>query len=132
MSELNRYYLQGIAPALLGFIIITIAVHLIDGSFYMLGFAWPYSYYTPGLSKKLEDRYGRFSFLNMSYSAHEYLFSKMPNQQWRPLVHLVAPVLFVGLLSLISFSTSFLWTFLGWLHFEVFFFMKKRKLELLK
>lgn len=126
MSQLNRYYLQGIAPALIIFIVVSFTVHFIDASFYMLGFVWPYSYYTPGLGDKLKNRYGRLSLLNLSYQAHDYLFEKIPNKKITPLVHLIVPVTFVALLSIIAFSLSFLWIFLGWAHFEVFHHVSQR------
>ena len=67
ISKLNRYYIYGILPAFIICAIITFYASFIDGSFFMLGFIWPYSYYTPGIEEKLINKYGRFSFLNISF-----------------------------------------------------------------
>jgi hypothetical protein len=122
-SQLNRYYLYGIVPAFIIFSVTLMMSDFINASFYMLGFVWPYSYYTPGLKEKLSKNYGNLSFLSMSFRAHEALFDKVPSLKLAPLVRLLAPLIFVSLLSLISFSYSFLWVWLGWLHFELFFLL---------
>lgn len=125
-SELNRYYLYGIFPALIIFFIITGVSGLIEAAFYMLGFVWPYSFYTPGLSDKLDQRNHRFSFLGLSKSIHLYLFTKITHHKMAPVVRLICPLFFVGCLSIISLSPIYLWTFVGWFLFEIFFLCNSR------
>tara|TARA_B110000908_G_C10126879_1_gene390305 strand:+ start:343 stop:741 length:399 start_codon:yes stop_codon:yes gene_type:complete len=125
-SKLNRYYFYGVFPALIVTLVMSQLLHFIDASFYILGFIWPYSYYTPGSREQILNGQKRFSFLGLSFQTHDFIFEKLPQKMLAPLVRLVCPLGFVLLLSLISFSYVYCWVLLGWLSFELFFFISNK------
>ncbi len=125
-NKLNHYYLFGVFPALTITLIISQAFHFIDASFYILGFIWPYSYYTPGSRDEILKGRNRFSFLGLSYQIHDFIFLKLPNKKLAPLVRLMCPVGFVILLSLISFSYVYSWVLFGWMSYELFHFINNK------
>lgn len=125
-NKLNRYYLFGILPALAVTLVVSQLFHFIDASFYILGFIWPYSYYTPVDREQILKGHKKFSFLGLSYQIHDFMFTKIPNQKLAPLVRLFCPVGFVALLSLISFSYVYSWVFIGWICFELFHFINHK------
>ena len=130
-KELFQYYLYGVFPALIIFAIVALAIHFMAASFFMLGFIWPYSYYTPGLKEKLSENPRKLSLLSMSYRGHDYLFNKVNNKKIHFCIRGFYPLIFVGALSLISFNNYYLWAVGGWLYFEAYFAalrIKKAKL----
>jgi hypothetical protein len=125
-NKLNRYYFFGIFPALVITLVISQLLHFIDASFYILGFIWPYSYYTPDNREVVLGGQKRYSFLGLSYQIHDFLFKKLPQKNIAPFVRLLCPLGFVSLLSVISFSYVYSWVFAGWISFEVFYFMNNK------
>ncbi|MCR9204239.1 MAG: hypothetical protein NXH75_06665, partial [Halobacteriovoraceae bacterium] len=129
-SKLHRYYLYGLLPAIIVWALISAFVNQIYAVFYLLGFTWPFMYYTPGFEEKANSRSYRFSFLGNLFKAQNSLFERLPENPapWMvSLLRLAIPLIFTGLLSIINPSFSPLWTIFGWGMFEGFAFLNKKK-----
>lgn len=129
-SKLQRYYLYGLLPAIVLWAIISAFVDQVYAIFFLIGFTWPFMYYTPGFEEKATSRSYRFSFLGNLFRAQNMLFERLPENPavWMTSVlRLVIPLGFTGLLSVLNPSFSPLWTILGWSVFELFAFLNKKK-----
>lgn len=128
-SKLRKYYLYGLLPAAVAWLIISFLIDQMYGVFFMLGYVWPYMYYTPGFEEKAMSRNYRFSLLGNLFKFQQYLFSMVPEKAktWmKPIARLAIPFLITGILSVLNPSWSPLWTILGWASFEGFCFLNKK------
>lgn len=128
-KKLQRYYTFGLLPILIVWALISIFVDPMFGIFFLIGYTWPYMYYTPGFEDKARSKSYRFSLLGNLFRFQEYIFSLLPSNPrfWmKPLARLVVPFLLSGVLSILNPSWSPLWTFMGWVVFEVFVFLDKK------
>ena len=62
-DKLVRYYKYGLIPILILWLILTFVTTPMSGAFYLMGFMWPYLYYTPGFEDKAQSKAYRYSFL---------------------------------------------------------------------
>lgn len=129
-TKLQRYYLYGLVPILICWLLLSIFFDQIYGVFFLLGYIWPYMYHTPGFAEKATSRPYRFSFLGNVFKFQNYVFSLLPKENppyWmKAFAHLIVPFLFTGVLSILKPNWSPLWTFLGWMTFEAFVFLNKK------
>lgn len=129
-SKLQKYYLYGLVPALIIWGLISAFVDQIYAIFFLIGFTWPFMYYTPGFEEKATSQTYRFSFLGNLFKAQRTLFQRLPENPpvWMTsMMRLVIPLLFTGALSILNPTFSPLWAILGWAVFEGFAFVNKKK-----
>ncbi len=125
----QKYYLYGLLPALVFWGLLTLFTDPVFGVFFMLGYSWPFMYYTPGFEEKALSRSYRFSFLGNLFRFQQYLFNLLPENPlfWmKPFARLMIPFLISGVLSIINPNWSPLFTILGWGCFEGFVFLNKK------
>ncbi len=99
------------------------------GIFFLIGYTWPYMYYTPGFEEKARSKSYRYSLLGNLFRFQEYIFGLLPETPpfWmRPLARFIVPFLISGALSILNPNWSPLWTFLGWIIFEAFVICDKK------
>ena len=128
-KKLQKYYLYGLMPVLVIWILLSLIVNQLYGVFFLLGYIWPYMYYTPGFAEKASSRSYRFSLLGNLFKFQSYIFTlvgEKPPVWMMPLARLVVPFSMTGVLSMINPNWSPLWTILGWSMFEVFVFCNKK------
>lgn len=126
----QKYYLYGLVPALIVWGLISVASDPVFGVFFMLGYSWPFMYYTPGFEEKALSRSYRFSFLGNLFRFQQYLFQLLPENPplWmKPFARLIVPFLITGVLSIINPTWSPLFTIMGWASFELFCFLNEKK-----
>ena len=62
-SRLHRYYLYGLLPTIIIASVIAIFATQFEAFLYLVGFTWPYLYYTPGFEEKATSATYRFALL---------------------------------------------------------------------
>lgn len=130
MNKLTKYYCYGIIPSFLIFIVIALSTEAMYGVFFLIGFFWPYMYYTPGFEEKALSKNYRFSFLGTLYRFQTQLFKVLPRDSLKmtmPIARFVIPFLFAGVINLLNPSFTSLWVVLGWLAFEMFMILDSKK-----
>lgn len=134
-DKLLKYYKFGLLPILILWLIITLLAEVMDGVFFLLGFMWPYLYYTPGFEEKARSDAYKYSFLGNIFKFQTWIFTLLGEEPKRWMIsfsRLIIPLLITGLVSALNPSWSPLWTLGGWLFFEVFAFVNdKKKLNLM-
>ena len=128
-KKIQKYYAYGLLPILVVWALISIFISHVYGVFFLIGYTWPYMYYTPGFEERAQSKSYRFSFLGNLFKFQTFIFGLIPENPpfWmRPLARLVVPFLISGLLSILNPDWSPLWTFFGWLTFEIFVFCNKK------
>lgn len=118
MSLLNRYYLYGLVPLFITcFILFLVSSSFEVALFFAIGFIWPYSFSTPGLREKLEDKEYRLSFLRLIYRYQYFLEKRLP--QPKALAQTLAPFLASSLLLFLHLSLFPLYVLAGSLFYEL-------------
>ena len=129
-DKLVRYYKYGLIPILILWLILTFVTTPMSGAFFLMGFMWPYLYYTPGFEDKAQSKAYRYSFLGNIFKFQSWIFSLMGNQPKRWMVsfaRLIIPLLLSGVIRILNPSWSPLWSILGWLTFEGFIWLNEKK-----
>ncbi len=129
-QELLRYYKYGLTPIFILWLLVTIFSDAMDGAFFLMGFMWPYLYYTPGFEEKAQSKAYRYSFLGNIFKFQTWIFSLIgptPKRSAVVMARLIVPVLFAGIVSVFNPSWSPLWSILGWAMFEGFAYLNEKK-----
>ena len=129
-AKLLRYYKFGLVPILVLWLIITLTFAVMDGVFFLLGFTWPYLYYTPGFEGKAKSDAYKYSFLGNIFKFQKWIFTLLGEQPKRWMLscaRLIIPLFITGLVSVLNPSWSPLWSLAGWMVFEVFIFLNDKK-----
>ncbi len=134
-QQLLKYYKYGLIPVLILWLVITAVSDAMDGAFFLMGFMWPYLYYTPGFEEKALSKAYKFSFLGNIFKFQAWVFSLMGDQPKRWMIsfaRLIVPLLLSGIVSALNPSWTPLWSLVGWSVFELFVFLNdKQKWDLL-
>ena len=129
-QRLQRYYKYGLLPILVLWLLITIFFNAMVGAFFLLGFVWPYLYYTPGFEEKAKSNAYKYSFLGNIFKFQEWIFSLMGETPPRWMVsmgRLLVPLFISGLVSILNPSWTPLWSIIGWGCFEAFSYLNEKK-----
>ncbi len=129
-QQLLRYYKFGLIPVFILWLLITIFSDGMDGAFFLMGFMWPYLYYTPGFEEKAKSDAYKFSFLGNIFKFQTWVFSLMgesPKRWMISFARLIIPLLLSGIVSALNPSWTPLWSIVGWIAFEGFAFLNEKQ-----
>lgn len=118
---------MGLVPILL----ITIAMDFLgldhlNITVFLLGFIFPYAIHTPGLKEKVSSDQYRFSFLRFSLTIYEFAYDLVPKFK-KPIAALIYPIIFSGLLILLTQQMNLHYCFLGWLSWMLFDYLNEKR-----
>lgn len=132
-EKLRKYYFYGLAPAIVMAILIGAGTDLIFACYFMVGFSWPYSFYTPNLRAKINENPSRLSFISLSFQCHDFLFEKLGTKVPHIIVRGVIPCAFALINYMIAFDYRCSMSLVGFFAFEIFYYIdKKRNLNLIE
>jgi len=125
--KLRRYYLYGLLPALAVTLVLAFVGDYMLGCFFMLGFIWPYSNYTPNMREKLTAKPKRLSLISISIECHDLIFKYLKNIA----PHFILRALIPTMISIVIFfitndysSFIIIWGLIG---FEIFYYLNDKK-----
>lgn len=134
-TKLLKYYKFGLIPVLVLWLIITFVSDAMDGAFFLLGFMWPYLYYTPGFEDKAKSDAYKYSFLGNVFKFQAWVFTLLgehPKRWMISFARLIVPLLLTGIVSALNPTWTPLWSLVGWICFEGFVLLHdKYKWELM-
>lgn len=129
-SQLLRYYKYGLIPIVILWVIVMFSFGALEGAFFLIGFMWPYLYYTPGFEEKAQSKAYKYSFLGNIFKIQRWLLSRLgsENIKWKMSVaRLIVPFVVALIVGILNPSWSPLWCIFGWAAFEVFFLCNDKK-----
>jgi hypothetical protein len=128
-EKLQRYYMYGLMPVLVLWVLLSYGINFMVGLFFLVGYIWPYMYHTPGFAEKARSANYRYSFLANVFKFQNYLFELVPTESkpWmKPIARLIVPLIFSGIISILNPHWTPIWTIFGWGVFEGFVVCDKK------
>jgi hypothetical protein len=92
----NKYYLYGLLPVFILWIVVTVLFGIMASSFFLIGFLWPFLYYTPGFKEKACSQSYKYSLLGNAFKIQNWIFSqiRLSPAKWKwPLGRNLIPLL---------------------------------------